>query len=72
VEKAHGDAAEVFDETSADTLLGDGAYPADAAISPGTAPDTDVRTTPPPDQTEPGAGAGAETGTVVSPKGTNS
>jgi len=72
VEKAHGDAAEVFDETSADTLLGDGAYPVDAAISPGTAPDTDVRTTPPPDQTEPGAGAGAETGTVVSPKGTNS
>src|SRR3954453_1178684 len=53
VEKAHGDAAEGFDETSADTLLGDGAYPADAAISPGTAPDTDVRTTPPPDQTEP-------------------
>src|SRR3954453_2541058 len=70
VEKAHGDATYVFDETSADTLLGDGAYPADAAISPGTAPDTDVRTTPPPDQTEPGAGA--ETGTVVSPKGTNS
>jgi peptide/nickel transport system ATP-binding protein len=71
VEKAHGDATSVFDDTSSDTLLGDGVYPVETAVSPETGRDTDVRTTPPPDQTEPAAGAAEETGSVVSPKGTN-
>ncbi|MGY1604970.1 ABC transporter ATP-binding protein [Geodermatophilus sp. SYSU D00815] len=69
VEKAHGHAAEVFDETSADTLLGDGAYPADGAGAPELGRDSDVRDTPPHDQTEPTARAGGETGTVTSPRG---
>src|SRR3954467_592698 len=66
VEKAHGHAAEVFDEASSDTLLGDGAYPVETAVSADAGPDTDVRNTPPPDQTEPTANADGETGTVVS------
>ncbi|WP_448625218.1 ABC transporter ATP-binding protein [Geodermatophilus sp. URMC 64] len=71
VEHAHGHAAEVFDETSADTLLGGDAYPVEAATaSPEGGRDTDVRTPPPHDQTEPTAGTDDETGTVVSPKGT--
>ncbi|MGY1618813.1 ABC transporter ATP-binding protein [Geodermatophilus sp. SYSU D00691] len=70
VEQAHGHAAEVFEETSADTLLGDGAYPVDAATSPEAGRDGDVRGTPPHDQTEPAAHAGGETGTVTSPRGT--
>src|SRR3954453_16958108 len=72
VAKARGVASEVFDETSSDTLLGDDAYPVETAVSADAGPDTDVRNTPPPDQTEPTAGAGGETGTVVSPKGSNS
>jgi oligopeptide/dipeptide ABC transporter ATP-binding protein len=71
VEQAHGDATYVFDETSTDTLLGDDAYPVATAVSPETGRDTDVRNTPPPDQTEPATGTSEETGTVVSPKGTN-
>ncbi|MGY1811096.1 ABC transporter ATP-binding protein [Blastococcus sp. SYSU D00669] len=70
VEQAHGHAAEVFEETSADTLLGDGAYPVDAATSPEAGRDGDVRGTPPHDQTEPAAHAGGETGTVTTPRGT--
>jgi peptide/nickel transport system ATP-binding protein len=57
VARAHGRAAEVFEETSADTLLGDGAYPAELAVSPEASADADVRGTPPPDQTEPTATA---------------
>jgi peptide/nickel transport system ATP-binding protein len=72
VEKAHGDATEVFEETSSDTLLGEDAYPVEAAVSPEAGPDVDVRTTPPQDQTEPTAGTDEETGSVVSPKGTDS
>src|SRR3954470_7081380 len=71
VERAHGDATYVFEETSTDTLLGDGVYPVETAASPEAGPDTDVRNPPPPDQTEPAAGAGEQTGSVVSPKGTN-
>jgi oligopeptide/dipeptide ABC transporter ATP-binding protein len=45
VERAHGDATEVFDETSTDTVLGDAPYPAD-----------DDRGTPPHEPSEPTVG----------------
>jgi peptide/nickel transport system ATP-binding protein len=57
VAKAHGDAAEVFDETSTDNLLGAAAYPVDLATSPEGERDAAVPGTPPPDQTEPAAAA---------------
>src|SRR4051794_6715635 len=73
VERAHGDATEFFEDTSTDTLLADDVYPVEAAATPAEASrDTEVRSTPPPGQTEPAAGAGDETGSVVSPKGTSS
>src|SRR3712207_3444463 len=66
VEKAHGDAAEVFDETSSDTLLADQPYPLDEDI-----PAAD-RDRGPAEEVEgenaPDHGPG-ETGSVVSPKG---
>jgi peptide/nickel transport system ATP-binding protein len=55
VARAGGDASAVFDESSADTLLGGEAYPAELATSPEGAGDTAARGTPPPDQTEPTA-----------------
>src|SRR3954467_15525027 len=72
VERAHGDATEVFAETSADVVLGEDAYPVEAAMTSEVARDVDVRTTPPQDQTEPAAAADDETGTVISPKGMRS
>jgi oligopeptide/dipeptide ABC transporter ATP-binding protein len=69
VERAHGNATAVFEETSTDALLGDDAYPAAAVGAAGVAADAGVRGTPPPDQTEPTAGSDDETGTVISPKG---
>jgi peptide/nickel transport system ATP-binding protein len=55
VARAHGHAAEVFDESSADNQLGPAAYPLDAATSPEGQRDAAVPGTPPPDQTEPAA-----------------
>jgi peptide/nickel transport system ATP-binding protein len=57
VEKAHGRAAEVFEETSSDALLGPDPYPAAVATSPEGERDAVVAGTPPPDQTEPSAAA---------------
>jgi peptide/nickel transport system ATP-binding protein len=65
---AHGDAREVFDETSSDNLLAGEPVPADLAGSVEGAGDAVVSGTPPPDQTEPRAGTDA-TGTVISPPG---
>ena len=72
VARAHGDATEVFDDTSSDTVLGDDAYPVEAAASTETGHDAEVRSTPPAGQSEPAAGTDDETGSVVSPKGTSS
>jgi oligopeptide/dipeptide ABC transporter ATP-binding protein len=70
VAHAHGHAAEVFDESSRDTLLAGEALPVALATGPEGARDADVRGTPPPDQTEPAADATArDTGTVTSPRG---
>jgi peptide/nickel transport system ATP-binding protein len=55
VAKAGGNAAEVFDETSADNQLGAPAYPVDVATSPEGERDAAAPGTPPPDQTEPAA-----------------
>jgi peptide/nickel transport system ATP-binding protein len=55
VEQAHGDPAEVFDETSVDAQLGPAPYPVDLATSPEGERDVSVQGTPPPDQTEPAA-----------------
>jgi oligopeptide/dipeptide ABC transporter ATP-binding protein len=60
VAEAHGKATAVFDESSSDTLLGDGAYPVEVATSPEASADSAVRGTPPPDQTEPTATARGE------------
>jgi peptide/nickel transport system ATP-binding protein len=57
VAKAHGDAAEVFDETSVDNVLVDEAYPAELAVSGETQHDADAGDAPPPSQTEPTATA---------------
>src|SRR3954452_15826594 len=62
VAKAGGDASAVFDESSADTLLGGEAYPADLATSSEGAADAHVRDDPPPAQTEPTAGADRQPG----------
>jgi len=72
VERAHGDATEVFEETSTDTLLAEDIYPVEAVVPAEAGRDAQVPGTPPPDQTEPAAGSGDETGSVVSPKGTDS
>jgi peptide/nickel transport system ATP-binding protein len=53
VAQAGGNAAEVFDETSADTVLGDEAYPAELAVSGESSHDAEPGGPPPPDQTEP-------------------
>jgi peptide/nickel transport system ATP-binding protein len=54
VAKAHGDAAEVFDETSTDAVLTDEAYPAEMVAASGdTGHDAEAGGPPPPDQTEP-------------------
>ena len=65
VERAHGRAAEVFSETSEDAVLAGEALPADLAIGD-DAGDATVAGTPPPGQTEPGTGAAADTGSVIS------
>jgi peptide/nickel transport system ATP-binding protein len=65
VERAHGHAAEVFSETSGDAVLAGEALPADLAIGD-DAGDATVAGTPPPGQTEPGAGAVHDTGSVIS------
>jgi peptide/nickel transport system ATP-binding protein len=57
VAKAHGVAAEVFDESSSDNQLGAAAYPVDAATSPETGRDAAAPGAPPADQTEPAASA---------------
>jgi peptide/nickel transport system ATP-binding protein len=54
VAKAHGDAAEVFDETSTDAVLTEEAYPAEMVAASGdTEHDAEAGGPPPPDQTEP-------------------
>jgi oligopeptide/dipeptide ABC transporter ATP-binding protein len=66
----HGDATEIFEETSIDAELAEElALPVDAATSPEGAADTEVAGPPAASQTEPAADAGDETGSVVSPKG---
>jgi peptide/nickel transport system ATP-binding protein len=64
VAKAHGHAAEVFEETATDDLLIGEPLPADLATGADAA-DAVVATTPPGEQTEPATG-GADTGSVVS------
>jgi peptide/nickel transport system ATP-binding protein len=66
VERAHGRAAQVFSETVTDEVLAGGAVPTDLALGVG-AGDASVAGTPPPDQTEPVAGPGADTGSILSP-----
>jgi peptide/nickel transport system ATP-binding protein len=66
----HGDAAEIFDETSIDAeIAAELAIPVDAATAPEGSGDTEVSAPPAPSQTEPKAGVDSETGSVVSPKG---
>jgi peptide/nickel transport system ATP-binding protein len=67
VERAHGRAAEVFSETSADAELASAAMPADLATAEG-ARDAVAPGTPPAGQTEPGT-ARPDTGSVVSSGG---
>jgi peptide/nickel transport system ATP-binding protein len=57
VERAHGRAAAVFDETSTDALLAEDPYPAEVATAPEGQRDADAPGTPPPGQTEPSAAA---------------
>src|SRR3954467_4009223 len=69
VERAHGDATEVFAETSADVVLGEDAYPVEDDIPAGDrdkGPSAEVEGETAPDH------AAGETGSIVSPKGTNS
>jgi len=66
VERAHGSAAEVFSETSTDAVLAGEALPADLAIG-ADAGDAVAGDDPPPGQTEPGADAGGDTGSLISP-----
>jgi peptide/nickel transport system ATP-binding protein len=66
----HGDAAEIFDETSIDAeLAAELAMPVDAATASEGARDTEVSGPPAPSQTEPAAQTDSETGSIVSPKG---
>src|SRR3954470_9979219 len=69
VAKAGGDASAVFDESSADTLLGGEAYPAELAESPEGAADAHVGADPPPAQTEPTAGADRQPGAPTTSRG---
>ena len=70
VERAHGHAAEVFDESSSDTLLAGEPVSAELAESPEENRDAVVDSTPAGSQTEPAADATAgETGTVTTPRG---
>ena len=55
VAKAHGHAAEVFDETSTDAVLSEEVYPAELAVSGESGHDADPGGPPPPSQTEPAA-----------------
>jgi oligopeptide/dipeptide ABC transporter ATP-binding protein len=68
VARAHGHAAEVFEESATDDLLVGEPLPADLATGADAA-DAVVSATPPADQTEPGAGAATDTGSVVSTHG---
>jgi hypothetical protein len=65
----HGQAREVFDETSSDVLLAGEPLPADVATAAEGAGDAVAGGTPPADQTEPAAGTATETGTVTTPRG---
>jgi oligopeptide/dipeptide ABC transporter ATP-binding protein len=66
----HGDAAEIFEETSIDAALAaEFALPVDAATSPEGSGDVEVERPPEPSQTEPAAHTDDDTGSVVSPKG---
>jgi oligopeptide/dipeptide ABC transporter ATP-binding protein len=65
VERAHGHAAEVFSETATDAVLVGEALPADLALGD-DAGDATAADAPPPGQTEPGAGAIGDTGSVIS------
>ncbi|MEU2348120.1 ABC transporter ATP-binding protein [Modestobacter sp. NPDC049651] len=65
VAQAHGHAADVFETAAADDLLVGEPLPADLATGADAA-DAVVSATPPADQTEPGAGTPADTGSVVS------
>jgi peptide/nickel transport system ATP-binding protein len=76
VARAHGDASEVFDESSSDTLLAGEPVSAELAGSPQENRDAVAGGTPAGSQTEPAAdaapSAGApagETGTVTTPRG---
>ena len=69
VARAHGRAAAVFDETSSDTVLTGEALPVDLATAPEGAREAASPGAPPPDQTEPSAAPGGETGTVPTPRG---
>ena len=67
VERAHGNASEVFDETSSDTLLVGEPLPVDVELSPEAAEALDG--SPPLEAIEPAGRRTDETGTVISPKG---
>jgi peptide/nickel transport system ATP-binding protein len=68
-ERVHGDAGAVFGKSSSDALPAGEPLPADAAVSTEGAGDAVVSATPPAEQTEPGTGPAAETGTVTTPRG---
>jgi oligopeptide/dipeptide ABC transporter ATP-binding protein len=66
----HGDATEIFEETSIDAELAEEfALPVDTATAPEGGRDVDVNAPPAGSQTEPAASTGGETESVVSPKG---
>jgi len=70
LETVHGDATEIFEETSIDAeLAAELALPLDAATAPEGASDVEVSAPPAASQTEPTAGTSDDTGSVVSPKG---
>jgi oligopeptide/dipeptide ABC transporter ATP-binding protein len=70
VAKAHGRAAAVFDESSADALLGSEAYPTELATSPEAAGDGSADgATPPPDQSEPAASSERQAGAPTTARG---
>jgi oligopeptide/dipeptide ABC transporter ATP-binding protein len=66
----HGDAAEIFDETSVDAgLAAEAVLPLDVVGGPDGSRDVDTAAPPAGSRTEPRTATGDETGTVVSPKG---
>jgi oligopeptide/dipeptide ABC transporter ATP-binding protein len=66
----HGDAAEIFDETSVDDILAaESVLPLDLTTAPEGSRDVDSNASPAGSQTEPRTTTGDETGTVVSRKG---